>query len=54
VKGILTNPLSQDIKASAFYPAEEYHQDYYLKNPDTISVIRQVPDGRHISKRFVG
>jgi peptide-methionine (S)-S-oxide reductase len=32
--GVLTGPIvTEVVAANTFYPAEEYHQDYYEKNP---------------------
>ena len=41
-------PIATEIrKAGAFYPAEDYHQDYPKKNPDNYAVLlRQLRAGR--------
>ena len=37
-------PIVTDIlKATAFYPAEDYHQDYYKKNPIRTSITGRAP-----------
>ncbi len=38
--GIFDKPVvTKIIKYTSFYPAEDYHQDYYKKNPDTLSCL---------------
>ncbi|WP_240417048.1 peptide-methionine (R)-S-oxide reductase MsrB [Paenibacillus periandrae] len=42
VSGRFNKPIVTQIRnASTFYKAEEYHQDYYLKNPDHYNSYRQ-------------
>ncbi|MBN2400775.1 MAG: peptide-methionine (S)-S-oxide reductase MsrA [Spirochaetes bacterium] len=40
--GLFKQPIAVEIRqAEAFYKAEEYHQDYYKKNPDHYELYRQ-------------
>jgi peptide-methionine (S)-S-oxide reductase len=41
VAGILKQPIKVDVlTANAFWPAEEYHQDYHAKNPTKYTFYR--------------
>jgi len=41
-EGVLSKPIITDIAdAAPFYPAEDYHQDYYLKNPVRYKLYRK-------------
>ncbi len=40
--GIFKKPIATEIKKfTTFYPAEQYHQDYYKKNPDRYEAYRK-------------
>jgi peptide-methionine (S)-S-oxide reductase len=41
VEGRLRRPVPTPVRdAAPFWPAEDYHQDYYLKNPARYRVYR--------------
>ena len=38
-KALGTEIVTEILPAPQFWPAEDYHQDYYLKNPDPLQIL---------------
>ncbi|MCG7328393.1 peptide-methionine (S)-S-oxide reductase MsrA [Achromobacter sp. ACRQX] len=52
--GVYPKPLATTIEPlQAFYPAEDYHQDYLVRNPNSMYiVINDVPKVENLAKTF--
>ena len=51
--GRFTKPIvTQILPAAEFWPAEDYHQDFYKRIPNTTAIIARVRDGMSLSGKL--